>query len=129
MINPAKKNSQVSAKVYTIMTMVAERSPTFTKACIALSAPQLTDKLGDLKLKKLATDALLTFAEKTSLAFVLGLCESHIRRATIKPTKNPVRLRCYRQTEGAEELCGRNQLHQYRFEGLWNNGFITATLS
>lgn len=65
---------QVSAKVYGVMTMVAERSPTFSKACIALSAPQLTDKLGDLKLKQPATAALLTFAEKTSLAFVLGLC-------------------------------------------------------
>jgi len=129
MINPVLFFSQVSAKVYAIMTMVAERSPTFGKACIALSAPQLTDKLGDLKLKKLATDALLTFAEKTSLAFVLGLCEFHIRRAAMKLPNNAVRLRFYRQTEGAEELCGGNQLYQYRLEGLWNNWFITATLS
>lgn len=56
------------------MTMVAERSTSFSKGCIALCASHLTDKLGDIKLKKPAGDALLTFAEKTSLAFVLGLC-------------------------------------------------------
>lgn len=57
------------------MATVAERSPSFSKACIALCASHLTDKLGDIKLKKPASDALLIFAEKTSLAFVLGLCE------------------------------------------------------
>ena len=63
---------QVSAKIYGMMAILAEKSPSFSKACIALSVGHLTEKLGDIKLKKPAGDALVTFAEKTSLAFVLG---------------------------------------------------------
>ncbi|KAF8323194.1 ARM repeat-containing protein [Clavulina sp. PMI_390] len=69
-----EKNFQVSAKVYGIMASIAERSPSFSKSCIVLSAPHLTDKLGDIKLKKPATDTLLVFAEKTSLAFIFEHC-------------------------------------------------------
>ena len=58
------------------MAGIAEQSSTFSRACVALSAPHLTDKLGDMKLKKPSGDLLLTFSEKTSLSFVLGLCES-----------------------------------------------------
>lgn len=39
---------------------------------MALCVPHLTEKLGDMKLKKPAGDTLLSFAEKTSLQFVLG---------------------------------------------------------
>ena len=69
---------QVSAKVFTILSTFASRSPTFSKACVALATPHLTEKLGDMKLKKPAGDALMAFAEKTSLSFVLGLgtCDS-----------------------------------------------------
>jgi len=37
-----------------------------------MSVSHLCDKLGDLKLKKPAGDALLAFGEKTSLQFVFG---------------------------------------------------------
>jgi len=39
---------------------------------VAICVPHLTEKLGDLKLKKPAGDALVAFGEKTSLQFVLG---------------------------------------------------------
>lgn len=39
---------------------------------MALCVAHLTEKLGDLKLKKPAGDTLIIFAEKTSLQFVLG---------------------------------------------------------
>ncbi|KZO91665.1 ARM repeat-containing protein [Calocera viscosa TUFC12733] len=67
-----EKNFQVSAKVYIILSILADRSPSFGKASAALAIPHLTDKLGDMKLKKPAADALSLFAEKTSLSFVLG---------------------------------------------------------
>lgn len=51
---------------------MAERSPTFGKPSAALAIGPLSDKLGDMKLKKPAGDALSVFAEKTSLAFVLA---------------------------------------------------------
>ncbi|KAG8714739.1 Microtubule-associated protein, microtubule dynamics during spindle orientation [Ceratobasidium sp. 423] len=67
-----EKNFQVSAKVYALMGMLAERSPTFSRGSAALAIPHLAEKLGDMKLKKPAGDVLLTFAEKTSLSFVLS---------------------------------------------------------
>lgn len=59
--------------MFGVFSTLAERSPTFSKACVALATPHMTEKLGDMKLKKPAGDTLLVFAEKTSLAFVLGL--------------------------------------------------------
>ncbi|KAF8709603.1 Microtubule associated protein, partial [Rhizoctonia solani] len=67
-----EKNFQVSAKVYALMAMLAERSSTFSKGSAALAIPHLAEKLGDAKLKKPAGDLLSTFAEKTSLSFVLS---------------------------------------------------------
>jgi cytoskeleton-associated protein 5 len=68
---------QVSAKLYQVMALMAEKSPLFGKPAAALCIGPLSDKLGDLKLKKPAGDALAVFAEKTSLAFVLaqGQCQ------------------------------------------------------
>ncbi|KAG8908511.1 Microtubule-associated protein, microtubule dynamics during spindle orientation [Tulasnella sp. 403] len=66
-----EKNFQVSAKVYGALAVLAERSPTFSKSCVALSTGHLAEKLGDMKLKKPAGDTLLLFAEKTSLSFIL----------------------------------------------------------
>jgi cytoskeleton-associated protein 5 len=63
---------QVSAKLYQVMSIMAEKSPTFGKPAAALVIGHLSDKLGDLKLKKPAGDAMTVFAEKTSLAFVLA---------------------------------------------------------
>ncbi|KIO34814.1 hypothetical protein M407DRAFT_63913 [Tulasnella calospora MUT 4182] len=66
-----EKNFQVSAKVYAALAMLAEKSLTFSKSCVVISTGHLAEKLGDMKLKKPAGDALLVFAEKTSLSFVL----------------------------------------------------------
>jgi cytoskeleton-associated protein 5 len=52
--------------------MLTQQCPSFGRSCVALCVPHLTEKLGDLKLKKPAGDALLAFSEKTSLQFVLG---------------------------------------------------------
>ncbi|KAH9180770.1 armadillo-type protein [Lactarius sanguifluus] len=67
-----EKNFQVSAKLYGILVILAERCPSFGRSCAALSIPHLSEKLGDAKLKKPAGETLGTFAEKTSLQFVLN---------------------------------------------------------
>ncbi|KAI0695900.1 ARM repeat-containing protein [Cytidiella melzeri] len=67
-----EKNFQVSAKLYGILNVLAERCPTFGRSSVALCIPHLSEKLGDTKLKKPAGESLLLFAEKTSLQFVLG---------------------------------------------------------
>jgi cytoskeleton-associated protein 5 len=54
------------------MRIMAEKSSTFGRPSAALAIGPLSDKLGDLKLKKPSGDALTAFAEKTSLAFVLA---------------------------------------------------------
>lgn len=58
--------------MYAALSLVAEKSPSFNKACVAISTGHLSEKLGDMKLKKPAGDTLLLYAEKTSLSFVLG---------------------------------------------------------
>lgn len=63
---------QVSAKLYSILNILAECCPSFGKSCVALSTGHLSEKLGDAKLKKPAGDVLTVFAEKTSLQFVLN---------------------------------------------------------
>ncbi|WWC63568.1 uncharacterized protein I303_106172 [Kwoniella dejecticola CBS 10117] len=67
-----EKNFQVSGKLYQVMGLMAEKSPSFGKPAAALVIGHLTDKLGDMKLKKPAGDTLTIFAEKTSLAFILA---------------------------------------------------------
>jgi cytoskeleton-associated protein 5 len=67
-----EKNFQVSAKLFGILVILAERCPSFGRSCAALSIPHLSEKLGDGKLKKPAGETLGTFAEKTSLQFVLN---------------------------------------------------------
>ena len=67
-----EKNFQVSTKTYNVMALLAQKSPTFSKSSAAQAIGPLTDKLGDLKLKKPASEALIVFAEKTSLGFVLS---------------------------------------------------------
>ena len=67
-----EKNFQVSAKLYGILVILAERCPSFGRSCAALSIPHLSEKLGDAKLKKPAGETLATFAEKSSLQFVLN---------------------------------------------------------
>ena len=54
------------------MSLLAEKSPTFGRPSAALAIGHLSEKLGDLKLKKPAGELLTLYAEKTSLAFVLA---------------------------------------------------------
>ncbi|KAF5358260.1 hypothetical protein D9756_001599 [Leucocoprinus leucothites] len=68
----AEKNFQVSAKIYGILSTLAQQNTSFGRSCCALCIPHLTEKLGDTKLKKPAGDTLIVFAEKTSLQFVLN---------------------------------------------------------
>lgn len=65
-------NFQVMTKSFNILQLLAERTPSFSKACVALSITPLTDKLGDIKMKKPAAETLMAYAEKTSLQFVLS---------------------------------------------------------
>ncbi|KAH7107844.1 ARM repeat-containing protein [Auriculariales sp. MPI-PUGE-AT-0066] len=67
-----EKNFQVSAKVYSVLSILADRCPTFGRPSVALAVSHLSEKLGDMKLKKPAGDTLGVFAERTSLSFVLN---------------------------------------------------------
>ncbi|RDX56874.1 ARM repeat-containing protein [Lentinus brumalis] len=67
-----EKNFQVSTKLYGILGILARDCPSFGRSSAALAIPHLCEKLGDMKLKKPAGETLVTFAEKTSLQFVLG---------------------------------------------------------
>ncbi|KAL8281038.1 hypothetical protein RQP46_006717 [Phenoliferia psychrophenolica] len=67
-----ESNFQVSGKMFAAFQLLAESSPSFTKAAAAITIPALSEKLGDMKLKTPAGDALLVFAEKSSLQFVLS---------------------------------------------------------
>ncbi|EKM55417.1 uncharacterized protein PHACADRAFT_161397 [Phanerochaete carnosa HHB-10118-sp] len=67
-----EKNFQVSAKLYGILNILAEHCPSFGRSSVALCIPHLTEKLGDVKLKKPAGETLMLFGEKTSLQFVFG---------------------------------------------------------
>ncbi|KAK0459692.1 microtubule associated protein [Desarmillaria tabescens] len=68
----SEKNFQVSSKIYGICATLSERCPSFGRSCVALCVPHMSEKLGDMKLKKPAGDALISFAESTSLQFVLN---------------------------------------------------------
>ncbi|KZS89887.1 microtubule associated protein [Sistotremastrum niveocremeum HHB9708] len=67
-----EKNFQVSAKLYNVLSILADQCPSFGRSSVALSVPHLSEKLGDMKLKKPAGDAMLLYSEKTSLSFVLN---------------------------------------------------------
>ncbi len=76
----AEKNFQVSAKLYGVFQLLAERSSTFGRPSAALTIGHMVEKLGDMKLKKPAGEALMMFVEKTSLNFVLGQGTADQRR-------------------------------------------------
>ncbi|KAG0145811.1 hypothetical protein CROQUDRAFT_658187 [Cronartium quercuum f. sp. fusiforme G11] len=69
---PKESNFQVWQRVFGVLQFLAENSPSFSKACIALSVPSLIEKYGDAKIRESASGALLTYAEKSSLGFVLS---------------------------------------------------------
>ncbi|KAJ1918536.1 hypothetical protein H4219_002550 [Mycoemilia scoparia] len=68
-----ESNFQVNLRVYETLKWMAENCPAkFSNGCAALTMPILTDKLGDIKAKKQAGEALYAYAERLSLKFVLG---------------------------------------------------------
>ena len=67
-----ESNFQVYGKIMGLCESLSQSSDTWTKAASALSIAAFSDKLGDIKLKKPAGDALTAFAERFSLQFVLS---------------------------------------------------------
>lgn len=67
-----ESNFQVMTHVFNIFQYLAQEVPSFNKAAGAISIPGITDKLGDMKVKKTASDCMTTIAEKLSLQFVLS---------------------------------------------------------
>lgn len=67
-----ESNFQIYGKMAGLLSNMAQSSPTWTRACSALTIGPLSDKLGDVKLKKPAGDALTVYAERFSLQFVLS---------------------------------------------------------
>ncbi|KAI9595885.1 armadillo-type protein [Syncephalis fuscata] len=65
-------NFQVLSKVFGVIGLLATQSNNFTRACGALCISGMTDKLGDIKVKKSAGDSLTAIAEKISLQFVFS---------------------------------------------------------
>ncbi|CAG8439476.1 8530_t:CDS:10 [Diversispora eburnea] len=58
-----------------------KETPSFGKPTAALCIPILSEKLGDIKVKKSAGETLTAFAEKISLQFVLGQAYEPLRKA------------------------------------------------
>ncbi|GAA5944540.1 Stu2p [Sporobolomyces koalae] len=69
---PKESNFQVSGKMFGLFQQLAQGSSSWSKACAAVAIPICCDKLGDIKLKKPAGDAIVSFAERSSLGFVLS---------------------------------------------------------
>ncbi|KAJ1672985.1 hypothetical protein EV182_006109, partial [Spiromyces aspiralis] len=68
-----ENNFQVNGRMYSILKWLSENClAKFSPGCAALCIPALVDKLGDIKLKQPAADALVAFAERLSLKMVLG---------------------------------------------------------
>ncbi|KAJ2264696.1 hypothetical protein IWW41_005190, partial [Coemansia sp. RSA 2522] len=75
-----ESNFQVSARAFQLISwMAGEDELDFNTGAAALSVPALVDKLGDIKLKGPAGDALTAIAERFSLQFVVGLALDPIR--------------------------------------------------
>ena len=65
-----ESNFQVMGEVFRCMQRMTQL-PTFGRATVALTVQPMCDKLGDMKLKALAGETLLQYAEVTSLSAVL----------------------------------------------------------
>ncbi|CAB4442075.1 unnamed protein product, partial [Rhizophagus irregularis] len=59
-----ESNFQVLSKAFNIIEMLSQKFPSFGKPAATLAIPILVEKLGDIKLKKSAGDALMAFSEK-----------------------------------------------------------------
>jgi hypothetical protein len=103
------------------MGAMAQKCSKFGRSSAALAIGPLTDKLGDLKLKKPAGEALGMFAEKTSLGFVLSQGE-HMRHVCDTGCTNAFHLsfRAYDQTEGTQGSSGRADLGQAINSRVWH---------
>ncbi|KAI9347159.1 hypothetical protein DFJ73DRAFT_836828 [Zopfochytrium polystomum] len=75
-----ESNFQVMTSVINILGELS-KCPSFTKAAATVATPVLVDKLGDAKLKKVASDCLFAFAEAVSFGFVLTLAYEPLRKA------------------------------------------------
>lgn len=67
-----ENNFQVMTRSVNILQHLADNVPSFGKPSVALAVPGLVDKLGDMKVKKVASDCMCSFAQSTSLQFVLS---------------------------------------------------------
>lgn len=66
-----ENNFQVATVLINLFAYLA-KSPKFNKGTASLILPGLVDKLGDLKLKKVASDCMTSIAEGLSLQFVFS---------------------------------------------------------
>ncbi|CAB4441999.1 unnamed protein product [Rhizophagus irregularis] len=76
-----ESNFQVLSKAFNIIEMLSQKFPSFGKPAATLAIPILVEKLGDIKLKKSAGDALMAFSEKISLQFVLSQAYDPLNKA------------------------------------------------
>ncbi|KAJ9059676.1 hypothetical protein DSO57_1038958 [Entomophthora muscae] len=65
-------NFQVISKMFKVVEVLATRCGNFSAGCASLAIAPLVDKLGDIKLKKPASEALDAISERLSLRFVLS---------------------------------------------------------
>lgn len=96
--------------MFGILQLLAETSPSFAKASAALSIPGLSDKLGDMKLKKPAGHALTIYAEKSSLQFVLSQGQLTPRSFLSSSLTFAYSLRADDEAEGTESASGFSRL-------------------
>ncbi|CAI2179034.1 13105_t:CDS:10 [Funneliformis geosporum] len=81
-----ESNFQILSKAFNIMEILCQKVPSFGKPAAALAIPILIEKLGDIKLKKSAGDALTAFSEKISLQFVFSQAYEPLRKAKAPKT-------------------------------------------
>lgn len=74
-------NFQVMGKMFNAIQLLAETCSKFNKACAALCIPTMVEKLGDIKLKKPASECLVAIAGKISLQFVLNQAYPVLKKA------------------------------------------------
>ena len=123
-----ESNFQVYGRMAAVFQALAERSPNWSRACSALTIPALSDKLGDIKIKKPAGDALTAYAEKFSLQFVLShgklprLIRSLPCRKGTTDCSVYLSLRAHDQAEGTKSASGLVALGRAILAGLWHSG-------
>lgn len=70
-------NFQVLSVAFSVLATLARRSPAFDRGVCTFALAGLCDKLSDAKLKAAAGDALMAFAEATSLDYVASFMCDH----------------------------------------------------